>query len=563
MLTALPLYPHQEEALDALTGQERELISFPTGGGKGVMIAHAALRAVTAQPDERVLVGVHTQELVDQLYKTIKDVAPGLDVGIVKAQEHDDVTARVIVFSMQTLRREARRAAIKNVGTLIWDEAHHATSPSYRVITEHFAGARLLGFTATPERGDGQSLGGVWDRVAFSRDVSWMVRHRWLIPPRGKAVEVPDLDLSKVTRTAGDYREGALGAALADSLAPGVVAAAWLEHAADRKTIAFFPTVASCYTFAEAFQDLGVDARVVHGALPDDERRQLLADHRAGVFPVLVNCMMLTEGYDDPTIRCVLIGRPTRSRPLHMQIVGRGLRVDPALPYEGQDCLLLYVVGRAPIPELRTMADLSDRPVVARDGATLTELEDEFDSGPGVAPDGPVFYSGEVISRDFDPLARKSSRVWIKTNGGSYFVPAGKHGYVFIFEYPEPGRWSVAWCTTYPSGSLLAGMDGIPRPAARPAGRSVGMTAHRGLPLDQAMVWAEDLAVDMGTDTMNLANKRASWRRGRPSDKTVALAATLGIETDERNAGKLSDLIGIVLGSQRIDPLVAKVRAQK
>jgi ATP-dependent helicase IRC3 len=566
MLTALPLRAFQADALDALTGKERELISIPTGGGKGVMIAHAALRAVTADPTKRVLVGVHTEELVGQLFKTICDVAPGLDVGIVKAQEHDDTDAQVIVFSVQTMRNKARRDRVKDVGTLIWDEAHHATAQSYRTVTEHFKGATLVGFTATPERGDRTTLAGVWDRVAFSRDVSWMVRKGWLIPPRGKAIEVPDLDLRTVKRSGGDYQDGALGDALADSLAPGIVAKAWLEHAAGRKTIAFFPTVDSCYTFAEVFQEHGIDARVVHGGLPAAERKQILADHRAGVFPVLVNCMILTEGYDDPSIGCVLIGRPTRSRPLHMQIAGRGLRVDPARPYPEQDCLLLYVVGNAPIPELRTMADLSDRPIEMKEGRTLVELEDEFDAGAGVALDPPVYYAGEVVTRDFDPLARKSSKVWIRTKGGSYFVPAGKHAYVFICEYPEPGLWSVAWCSTYSNGKLLVGEDGVPRPKVvmGSGARSVGMTAHRGLPLDQAMVWAEDLAVDMGMDSMVLANKKAPWRRGRPSEKTVALARALGIEPHENeNAGKLSDRIGIELGSQRIDPLVRGMRAQK
>lgn len=561
MLTALPLYPHQADALDALTGKERELISFPTGGGKGVMIAHQALRDVTAYPDRRVLVGVHTEELVHQLYNTITQVAPGLDVGIVKAQEHDDTSAQVIVFSVQTLRNAARRARIRDVGTLIWDEAHHAVSPTYKTITAHFDPPRMVGFTATPERGDGRSLGGVWDRVAFSRDVSWMVRKGWLIRPFGRAIEVPDLDLRKVRKSGGDYQEGALGDALADSLAPGIVAAAWLEHAADRKTIAFFPTVASCYTFAEAFEAAGVDARVIHGGLPRAERRQILADHRAGVFPMLINCMVLTEGYDDPTIQCVLMGRPTRSRPLHMQCVGRGLRVDPARPAERQDCMLLYVVGNAPIPELRTMADLSERPIEMRDGVTLTDLEDEFDAGEGVGLDAPVYYSGEVVTRDFDPLARKSSKVWIRTKAGSYFVPAGKHAYVFICEYPEPGRWSVCWATV-PGKFMTLGGDDLPRLSE--AGRFVGMTKHRGLPLDQAMVWAEDLAMDLGAD-LNTMNKKASWRNARVHKypKIVAFAASLGITgIEKQSAGRVSDLIGSVLGSNRIDPLVKGMRAQ-
>lgn len=561
MLTALPLFPHQADALDALTGEQPELIVLPTGGGKGVMIAHLALRYVTANPGKRVAVGVHTEELVAQLYATITAVAPGLDVGIVKATR-DETTAQVIVFSVQTLRSATRRARVSGVGLLIWDEAELATAPTYRAITAHFGDAVRVGFTATPERGDGQSLAPDWQRVAYTRDVSWMVRHRWLIPPRGRSIEVPDLDLAAVRRTGGDYRNDELAEAMAESLAPGLVAKAWVEHGEGRKTIAFFPNVAACYVFAEAFQDLGVDARVVHGGLPPAERKAVLADHRAGLFPILINCMILTRGYDDPTIECVLIGRPTRSRGLHMQIVGRGLRVDPARPYDDQDCLLLYVVGGAAIPELRTMADLSDRPIVMAENRTLTDLEDEFDAGAGVELDAPAFYHGEVVTRDFDPLARKSSKVWIKTKGGSYFVPAGKHGYVFIMEYPEPGRWSVSWCATYSTGKLVAAEDGVPQPG--PAGRSVGMTVHRGLPLDQAMVWAEDLAVDMGLDTMNLANKRAAWRR-KPVEAyplQVAKAQELGVAYEGKKAGEVSDLIGKILGSNRIDPLVQKVRAQ-
>lgn len=560
MLTALPMYPHQEQAVDALTYAEPELIVFATGGGKGVMIAHVALRWIMNHPGQRVLVGVHREELVQKLAQDIRNVAPHLDVGIVKGQQHNDVTAQVIVFSVQTLRHASRRSQVTGVGLLIWDEAHHATAASYQIVTGHFPDVALVGFTATPERGDGVSLGSVWKRVAASRDISWMIRHRWLIPVRGLAIEVPDLDLTKVKRSNGDYQDGALGEALADSLAPDLVAKAWLEHASTRKTVAFFPTVASCYAFAEAFQNAGVDARVVHGGLPPAERKVLFDDHRAGLFPVLVNCMIATEGYDDPTLECVLIGRPTRSRPLHMQIAGRGPRVDLTRPYDEQDCLLLYVIGNRPIPELRTMADLSDRPIEMREGKTLTELEDEFDAGQGVLPDAPVLYRGPVEVREFDPLARKSSKVWIRTTGGSFFVPAGRHAYVFIMEWPSPGLWSVAWCGVYGSTRMAPGTDGVPRVVPY-GGTSVAMTGHRGLPLDQAMVWAEDLATDMGAD-LNTMSKRAPWRRGRPTEKTVRLAESLGIEVADRNAGKLSDKIGIVLGSQRIDPLVGKVRAQ-
>lgn len=559
MLTALPLRPYQSEGLDALGVGKRELIALPTGGGKTVMFAHLAARHVAANPNERVLVLVHTDELVAQAYGKITGVAPHLQVGIVKAAR-DDIGAAVIVASVQTLRQAKRRDRITGVGLLIVDEAHHAPATTYRTIMDHY-GCRAVGFTATPERGDGQSLYPVWERVAFSREISWMVRKGWLIPPRGKAVEVPDLDLRNVKTTRRDYQDGALGEALAESLAPQLVARAYVEHAADRRGLLFAPTVASAGVFADALNEEGIKAEVVHGGMPLNERRAVLDRHRSGVTQVVCNCMILTEGYDDPAVDCIVIARPTRSRPLYIQMAGRGLRVDPTRPPDGQDCLLLDVVGAASRMDLRTVVDLSERNLTedqAHSGRTLVELEDEFDAGLGIGPDAPVYYNGEVITRDFDPLARKSSKVWIKTKGGSYFVPAGKTGYVFICEWPSAGLWSVCWAGTYGSNRMTPGTDGVPR--LDPSGRSVGMTGHRALPLDQAMVWAEDLAVDMGMDSVNVANKRAPWRRGQPSEKTVRLAESLGIDCTDRKAGQVSDLISTALGSQRIDPLVKGMR---
>ena len=136
-------------------------------------------------------------------------------------------------------------------------------------------------------------------------------------------------------------------------------------------------------------------------------------------------------------------------------------------------------------------------------------------------------------------------------------MPAGTSAYAFICEWPEPGRWSVAYAGKHRGVKLALDENGVPRVSR--GGRAVGMTEHRGLPLDQAMVWAEDLALDMGADSIQLANKRASWRY-RPasaSPKMVGLAQSLGLTVaDDEKAGKLSDRITTVIGSQRIDPLV-------
>lgn len=561
-LQALPLRPYQREALDALNFTEdvrRLAIVLPTGGGKTVCFAHDAMEYLDQHPDRRVLVLVHTDELVAQAFQKIKDVAPHLNVGIVKAARNE-TTADVIVASVQSLRDPARRKQIRLVGRVIVDECHHATAKTYMdILTDLgcFGGDCVaVGFTATLVRGDGKSLYPVWQDVAYSRDISWMVRRRYLVPPRGLAIRVPDLDLRKVKTTRADYREGELGDALAESLAPSLVAEAYLEHAKGRRAILFAPTVAAASVFADAMEEAGVPARVIHGGMALADRQDVLAQHRAGLFNVLCNCMILTEGYDDPAVSCVIVARPTKSRGLYVQMVGRGLRVDSALPYEGQDCLILDVVGASAENDLRSLIDLSERkidPDKAREGRTLIELEDDLDAGPGVELDDTPLYYGPVEAKEFNPLGNPSSRAWIVTRDGTYFLVAGKEHYVFLLEHPSAGRWSV----------VQVGKTGRPH-----------MTEHRGLPMDQAMVWAEDLALDLGARSLNTAGRAASWRKKVASESMASLARALGLKVEgttdpasglftvTEKAGKLSDRIDKVMGSNRIDPLVRGVKGR-
>ncbi|HEU4754275.1 MAG TPA: DEAD/DEAH box helicase [Armatimonadota bacterium] len=575
MSAILPLRPYQRAALDALqeqwkTAGNRLAVVLPTGGGKTVCFAHLAKEHLDRHPGERVLILVHTDELVLQAHAKVQAVAPHLDAGIVKASRND-VRADVIVASVQTLRSEARRRQIRHVGLVIVDECHHATARTYRTILEHYGcmGDRAVlaaGFTATLARGDGGPLGEIWQDVAFSRDIGWMVRKGYLIPPRGRAVEVPDLDLSGVKRTRADFREGELGDALVSSFAPEVIAQAYREHASDRSGIMFCPTVASAKVMAEAMRHAGFTCEVVHGGLPVDERRAIIGRLESGQTQVVANCMVLTEGFDSPRVSCVVVARPTQSKPLYVQMVGRGLRVDPSRPYEEQDCLILDVVGASAKHDLRSIADLSDKPLdprKAREGKTLLELEDEFDSGEGAEQDPENHYVGPVAVREFDPLAARSTRTWLRTTKGTYYIPAGTDAYVFLV--PDgPGTWSVCWVTKvnkpYVCPARMHDPDCMDRHGKRGA-----ITRHTGLDLELAMTWAEDLAVDMGADTLNLANRKASWRRKRITEypKMAARAKALGIAVRESmRAGEVSDLISKFEASPRIDAVARALTEQ-
>jgi superfamily II DNA or RNA helicase len=570
----LPLRNYQRGALDGLMegwtteGRYRLAVVLPTGGGKTVCFAHLAKEHLDQHPGERVVVLVHTDELVSQAYNKIKMVAPHLEVGIVKASRND-VRAHIIVASVQSLRSAKRRAQILRVGLVIVDECHHATARTYRTILEDFGcfggRVRAAGFTATLERGDGGPLGEIWQDVAFQRDIAWMIRRKYLINVHGKVVQVPDLDLASVKSTRADYREGELGDALADSLAPELVAKAYAEHAHDRTGIAFFPTVASAYVFRDAFVAQGITCEVIHGALPIEERRDILARFEAGKIQVIANCMVLTEGFDSPKVSCIVVGRPTKSKPLYIQMVGRGLRVDPMRPYEEQDCLILDVTGVSAMHDLRSLADLSDKPVKKpREGQTLLDLEDEFDSGEGVEQDPEHFYVGPVEVKEFDPLKAKSSRAWNHTAKGTPFLSAGKEAYVFLVPGAEPGSWTVAWSTKSSTTRRYAcGPDRIPAAYCQCgrscSGRPGDLTEHRDMALEMAMAWAEDLAVDMGADAEGFSRKKkAPWRKAPAKPAAKDYARTLGIKFPEDiRGGELSDQIDKIIASRRIDPIVA------
>jgi superfamily II DNA or RNA helicase len=589
MREALALRTFQREALDALVKRfheeaaQRLAVVLPTGAGKTFCFAHQTLEHLRDHPDEQAVILVHTDELVEQTFEELLAVAPHLKAGIVKAARND-VDAQVIVASVQSLRNPERRKQIKNVTLVIVDEGHHVLAKTYLdVLTDFgcFGGkAKAVGYTATLIRGDGQGLGKVWQDVAYKKSIGWMVRQRYLIPPKGIAVEVPALDLTGV-KGKNDFNDADLGEALTESLAPELVAKAYVENAADRKGILFAPTVVTAYQFAEALREAGITADTIHGGLPLGDRdnpapgtrRYILRAHKAGEFQVLTNCQVLTEGYNDPTISCVVNARPTRSKGLYVQMVGRGLRVDFTRDYDEQDCLILDVVGANAVHDLDPEVDLSTRKKrEKREGETaytLVDLADEFDAGEGVGEDRPDYYEGDIITREFDPLGNKSTKVWMKSKGGVFFVPTGKDGYTFIMQYPEPGRWSVAWCTTDSSirWHTCAAGGKVTRECVcgkKCAGRQVGMTEYRGLSLEVAMGWAEDVALDLNADSLNKAKRNAPWRKRPASDAIRWKARNLGITVDpEARMGALSDQIDAVLGTNRIDPLVAAVTGKK
>lgn len=338
----ITLRPYQDEciqAVDECTARE-QLIVLPTGTGKTVVFS-----SIIQQRGGTALVIAHRDELLQQAAEKLRTVAPELamNIGFVQAARND-VNAPIVIASVQTLASRKRLQQLpQHFRTVIVDEAHHAPAASYRRVFEHVAPSDLLlGFTATAERHDKRTdLRTVFAEMPYARSLLEMITAGYLCDLRAERVTLDQLDLSKVKKSRGDFQADALGAALEAADAVDHAVAAYLEHALDRPCVAFFPTVALSRDAATAFQSVNVDARHIDGTTPRDERRQHLADLTRGTARVICNVGVLTEGFDEPSLSCIIIAAPTKSRIKYAQMVGRGTRLYPGKT----DCLILDLAG--------------------------------------------------------------------------------------------------------------------------------------------------------------------------------------------------------------------------
>lgn len=332
----MELRPYQAEAIAAIedqwaSGVDRTLLVLPTGCGKTIVFCKLAEHLVAES--SRVLILAHRGELLDQaadkLYK-----ATGLRCAVEKAEESClGSWFRVTVGSVQTMMREKRLEQFDPgyFDAIIVDEAHHCLSDSYQRVLTHFGRAKVLGVTATPDRGDMKNLGQYFQSLAYEYSLPRAIHEGYLAPI--KALTIPlKLDLEGVSVHNGDFKAGDLGFALEPYLES--IADEMLAHCADRKTVVFLPLVATSQKFRDILNEKGFRAAEVNGA--SEDRARILADFDAGTYNVLCNSMLLTEGWDCPSVDCVVVLRPTKVRSLYCQMVGRGTRLA-----EGKDHLLL------------------------------------------------------------------------------------------------------------------------------------------------------------------------------------------------------------------------------
>ena len=405
------LRPYQQRARDRIhaeweNGHTRTLLVLPTGTGKTIVFASVAADQVRA--GDRVLILAHRGELLEQAADKLQR-----STGLVSAVEKADATClntwfRVVVGSVQTLQRTARleRFSHDYFGTIIIDEAHHAITDGYRRILDYFGDAKVLGVTATPDRGDMRNLGEVFDSLAFEYKLTDAIKECYLCRIMAQTIPLK-LDISSVTMSGGDYAVGDLGTALDPYLEQ--IAAEMAQRCKGRKTVVFLPLIKTSQKFRDLLNSHGFRAAEVNGQSTD--RKEVLADFDAGKYNVLCNSMLLTEGWDCPSVDCVVVLRPTKVRSLYSQMVGRGTRLSPGK----SDLLLLDFLWMTDKHELCRPADLvcEDRAVARQmtENLAQTGCPEDIEEAAVQASEDVVTQREEALAKQLEEQRRKKARL--------------------------------------------------------------------------------------------------------------------------------------------------------
>ena len=361
------------------------LLVLPTGTGKTVVFAHV----IKSLFPRRVLVIAHRKELITQAADKIRTVT-GFRVDVEMADDRAQLDCmfggpQVVVSSVQTQcagadgKGRMTRFDPTMFGALVIDEGHHSTGSSYlRMVDYYRAGnlnLKLLGVTATPDRADEEALGQVYDTVAFDYEILDAIQDGWLVPVQQQIVEVAGLDFSHMRTTAGDLNGADLARVMEEERNLHEMATPTIEIVGNRRGIVFTASVAQAERMCDILnRHREGSAAWVCGKTPKEEREKLLAAFSGGRIQYVCNCGVLTEGFDDAGVECIVMGRPTKSRSLYAQMCGRATRPLPGVVDNAPDdptarqaaiassgkksMLIIDFVGNAGRHKLMTSADI-------------------------------------------------------------------------------------------------------------------------------------------------------------------------------------------------------------
>jgi len=564
---------YQTAAADAVERDwedyDRVGVVLPTGAGKSTVIGELVNRAY--QREARSVILAHRGELLDQMRRDLLAVNPLINpdhIGIVRAEE-DDHHCPIVFASLQTLATAHRREALGPRDYIFWDEVHHSGAEGFHTTFSELGGystAKMAGFTATMHR-DGKSkigLGDVIEKIAYEKDIAWAIKMGFLVTPRGLTVRIKGLDaLDDVRNVAGDFHQGELADVM--EAATSYVVEAIELHAGDRRPIIFAASVDAAHHIADSLTAAGFAAEAVTGAMAYADRQPIYARFRSGETQALVTVQVLTEGADFPMCDTVVLARPTRSKNLYSQMVGRALRLHPGKT----DALVLDLAGSARHMRLVSLTQLlpgveakevdSDGNMLCPTCGALTggsecyacaELPPVDDGMGDGGPEVPMVRTGPVDLTTIDLLA-KSDNLWMETVGRMPFMPLMEDNQV-VFLMPEnyimppvgeatATRWAIGQMSTRTRRGGWVTASGR-YPTEEPDWTDLPTA------MDSAEIWIVE------TD-QPLPRRDQSWRRNQPpSQKQINYARQLGaVITEGMTKAALSDEISVALASRALD----------
>lgn len=525
---ALPLRPYQQAAYEAVwnayaAGTRAAMLSMATGSGKTIVAAHLIREA--QRRGWRSVMLVHRDELVTQSVAKIAEIVPGLPVGVCKA-ERNDIAQPVVVASAQTLVSERRVEALRRARgdtplLLVDDECHHSAATARRRAIRTLEAELLVGLTATAMRADKLALGQVYEQIVFHFPLLEGIARDQLAPLVGLRVET-ESNLDIVHTVAGEFNEAELADAVDTAARNRLVVDAWRQHAAGRsRTVVFAVNKRHALALRDAFLAAGVGAECVLGETPSDERQRIFAAFRDGQLPVLTNCMVLTEGYDEPGIDCVLMCRPTKSLGLYIQCVGRAARKHPGKA----DALVIDFVDnttRHSLVTLPTLAGLESDdgdPAASESDRRAGQQINLLELAREKAAAGDKLRERRAIEVD---LFGGSQYLW-RTVGDRFMAPAGPRSWVTLI--PRDEGYVPAFISQVPDSWEV----------------DIEPLFDRPLAAELAMGVAEGKVV-----TNALTSRAASWRSASmpPTSAQLAYAKRLGLRVPRgATKGLLSQLI--------------------
>lgn len=397
------LRDYQKEALSSVGKSfknkiHKQVIVLPTGAGKTVLFI-----AITKYFQQKTLILAHRDELITQAYDKFKTFYPEADIAIFQGNQHS-LNHQVIISSVQTCNKRIQQLKKESFNLLIIDEAHHATSKSYQKIISELGfmydlSKLLIGVTATPMRSDKKSLSSTFQEIVHSVGIDELIKTKHLSPIVARRI-LTNFKIDGVKTSMGDFAIGELSQAINIPLRNAFIVSKWKEHAVERKTVVFCANVQHCQDVAIEFNKHGLKSAAIWGDMNTVLRKQTLHDFKIGKITVITSCGVLTEGFDEPTITCVVIARPTKSSGLYTQMIGRGLRIDDNPNSTKINCMVLdFTDQHNRLNTVVSIANIMPNVSIITDNSAITKMSSNLRSKKRNAK------RTQSIDEEFDILA--------------------------------------------------------------------------------------------------------------------------------------------------------------